>query len=250
MGNPGILYFSSTGNSLYIAKKAKEFFGGEIRYIPNYTKDGSEYDFIVIVTPIYSFGLPVPVSELLPKLDKNVRIFVVQNYGGMAGGADGLFYKYAAEYGLNVKSIYKTKMPENFTLIMSPPAFFVKSVLKSADKRLEKIFSDIKSGNYHIPKIKKTREKTYLKNKSNWYKIGERFSVTDKCIGCGKCVNVCPANNITMTVGCPIYGKSCIACLGCFHRCHEKAIIYMGKDNKKRYINPNVPESEIGKDLK
>lgn len=36
MQNLGILYFSSTGNSLYISKKIKEKLGGEIKYIPNY----------------------------------------------------------------------------------------------------------------------------------------------------------------------------------------------------------------------
>lgn len=247
----GILYFSSTGNSLYIAKKVKEKLGGEILYIPKYSGDGSEFEKIIIVTPIYSFGLPVHVFDLLERLDKSKEIVVIQNYGGMVGGADRLFYDLAKnKFGLNIKSIFKLKMPENFTLVMSPPKFYIKSILKSADKRISKVVDAIANENYTLPKQKKTKEKTYFKNKSNWHLIGERFSVNKKCVKCGKCVSICPAQNISLKNGKIEFGDGCVACLGCFHRCPNQAIIYRGKDNKKRYVNPNVDESEIGKDLK
>ena len=51
----GILYFSSTGNSLYIAQKIQDQMGGQIKYIPNYNGNGSEFEKIILVTPIYSF---------------------------------------------------------------------------------------------------------------------------------------------------------------------------------------------------
>ena len=33
------------------------------------------------------------------------------------------------------------------------------------------------------------------------------------------------------------------------HRCPQKAIVYLDKKSKYRYVNPNVKESEIGKDF-
>lgn len=249
MENIGILYFSSTGNSLYIAKRVKSRLGGKILFIPTYRGDGGEFDRIFIVTPIYSFGMPVPVCDLLDRLDKTVEIFVIQNYGGMVGGADRLFFEYAAARGLNVKSIHVLKMPENFTLVMSPPRFYVDLILKSADERIDGIISDIENRKYRIPHKKHTKEKTYLKNKSNWHIIGERLSATDKCIRCGKCVALCPVDNISLTNGKITFANKCIACLACFHRCPQKAIVYLNKDNKKRYINPNVDENEIGRDI-
>ena len=39
----GILYFSGTGNSLYIAKRIQEEVGGDIKFIPNYKGNGQEY---------------------------------------------------------------------------------------------------------------------------------------------------------------------------------------------------------------
>lgn len=245
----GVLYFSSTGNSLYIAKKIKEKFNSQVRYIPKYNGDGSEFETIFIVTPVYSFGLPVPVSDILPKLNGKTEIIVIQNYGGMKGNADRLFYEYALGYNLNIRSVYAIKMPENFTLVMSPPHFYSNRILQTADKRIAEILDAIENKRYVLPKNKSTREKTYLKNRNNWHLIGGRFSTNDKCIKCNKCVNLCPADNISLVKGEIKFADKCVACLGCFHRCPQNAIIYKNKDNKKRYLNPNVVETEIGKDL-
>lgn len=66
---------------------------------------------------------------------------------------------------------------------------------------------------------------------------------------CGKCVAICPVNNIVLKNNKIEFLDKCVACLGCFHRCPTHAIIYKNKDNKKRYINPKVDENEIGKNL-
>ena len=244
----GILYFSSTGNSLYLAKLIKEKRGGEIRYIPTYEGDGSEFDSILVVSPIYSFGLPVPVDELLSRLNKDSEIIFLLNYGGMVGGADRLFVQEAKKHGLNVKGVFSMKMPENYTLVMCPPPFYIRSILKSAPKRLDKILKKIDKKEFSLPKGKAPHEDTYRKNRKNWHKIADDFSTTDKCAKCGKCVELCPSHNIKLVEGKIVFGNQCIACLGCFHRCPVHAIIYKGKDNKKHYFHPLIDDKEMGKD--
>ena len=245
----GILYFSSTGNSLYIAQRLSEEIGGKICYIPKYCGNGGEFDRLFLVTPIYSYGMPAHVYDLLFKLDKTKELVVIQNYGGMSGNADYLVYRYATECGLNIKGVLKLKMPENFTLTFTVPKFYLNGVLKKAYERINRIIAKIKNGEYTIPKKCKTKEKTYLKNKANWHIIGERFSVTENCVLCGKCVSVCPSENISVTDGKITFAGGCVACLGCYHRCPEKAIVYKNKRKKDRYINPYVDEKQIGKDL-
>lgn len=245
----GILYFSSTGNSLQIAKQLQANCGGKILYIPKYNGDGNEFEKIIIVTPIYSYGMPAHVYELLPKLDKNKELIVIQNYGGMIGGADYLLYQYATKLGLNIKSVYTIKMPENFTLTFSVPKFYLNSTLKSSNKRIDKIINMIQTERYTLPKKKKTKEEKYLRNKSNWHLIGNDFKANEKCIKCQKCIHLCPVGNISLVDGKIVFGDKCVACLGCYHRCPQKAIIYKNKNKKSRYINPNINENEIGKDL-
>lgn len=245
----GILYFSSTGNSLYIAKKIKEKIGGQIIYIPSYNGNGSEFEKLIIVTPIYSYGMPKHVFDLLPRLDQSKELTIVQNYGGMVGGADYYIYNYALQNGLNIKGVYTVKMPENFTLTFTVPKFYLKSVIKSADKRIDKVIASIIDGESHIPRKRRTKEATYLKNKSNWHLIGERFSVTNDCVKCGKCVGICPVQNISFCEDKIVFAGHCVACLGCYHRCPKKAIVYLKKGKKDRYINPNIDENLIGKNI-
>ncbi len=246
----GIFYFSSTGNSLYIAQKVKEKFGGEIIYIPKYHGNGSEYEKLFIVTPIYSYGMPTFVYDLLPKLDKERPLFVIQNYGGMVGGADYLLYTYAKKHGLNIKSVFTIKMPENFTLTFSVPRFYLKSTLKKSDGNIASVLNQIELGKFKLPKKKKTKEEKYLKNKSNWHIIGERFHTNENCVKCQKCVSLCPVGNISLKDGKIVFGDKCVACLGCYHRCPKKAIVYLNKKKKSRYINPKINENDIGKDNK
>lgn len=245
----GILYFSSTGNSLYIAEKVKNAFGGQIKYIPNYDADGSEFEKIILVTPIYSFGMPTFVYDIIPRLNKKSEVIIIQNYGGMVSGADYLTYQYAQKYGLNIKAVYVIKMPENFTTTFTVPGFYIKSTLKKADKAIDNVINSIKSGDYRVPKKCRTKEKTYLKNKSDWHLIGESFSTTDACVKCGKCVDICPVGNISLKDGKILFANKCVACLGCYHRCPQKAIVYKEKTKKDRYINPKINESDIGKDI-
>lgn len=245
----GILYFSATGNSLWIAQKVKEKFGGAVVYIPKYEGDGSEFDRIILVTPIYSFGLPTFVYDLLPRLDKTKEIIIIQNYGGMVGGADYLAYTYAKQNGLAIQAVYVMKMPENFTLTFTVPQFYLRRALKKSHSRVEKILRQIERKEYRVPKRKRCKEATYLKNKSNWHLIGERFASNESCTRCEKCISVCPVGNITLREGKIAFGDRCIACLGCYHRCPNKAIAYQNKKKKYRYVNPYIVEDEIGKDM-
>lgn len=245
----GILYFSGTGNSLYIAKKIQEEVGGDIRYIPKYNGTGSEFDKIIIVTPVYSFGMPKHVYHLIPKLDKVKELIIVQNFGGMACGADYLMYEYCSRIGVNLQSIYLLQMPENFTTTFTVPTPYIKSVLKNAEKRINKITQDIKNEKYVLPNKKITKEGMFLKNFNNWYKIGQGFSISENCIKCGKCVSICPVENISFKDDKIVFSDKCIACLGCYHRCPQKAILYKNHKKKDRYINPNIDENDIGKDF-
>ena len=64
----------------------------------------------------------------------------------------------------------------------------------------------------------------------------EPFHSTDACISCGKCVSVCPLQNITLEDGRPKWHGNCTNCDACFHHCPRNAIQY-GKASvgKKQY---------------
>lgn len=57
------------------------------------------------------------------------------------------------------------------------------------------------------------------------YKMSEQgFYITDTCIGCGKCKNVCPQNCIEKGVPYEIQQKHCLHCGLCYESCPVGAI--------------------------
>ena len=68
----------------------------------------------------------------------------------------------------------------------------------------------------------------------------ELIKVDEKaCVSCGKCVDVCPLDNVRLTNGLPIWGNHCTHCMACICRCPKEAIEY-GKHSKNlpRYTCP------------
>ena len=64
----------------------------------------------------------------------------------------------------------------------------------------------------------------------------EAFRATEACIGCGKCVELCPLNNIHLESGKPVWGKDCTHCMACICYCPKEAIEYGKKSRgKPRY---------------
>ena len=72
-----------------------------------------------------------------------------------------------------------------------------------------------------------------------FYVKADGFFVTDKCIGCGKCVNLCILNNIHLEQKKPVWGASCTHCMACICNCPTEAIEYGKKSQgKRRYLCP------------
>ena len=71
------------------------------------------------------------------------------------------------------------------------------------------------------------------------------YVISDDCISCGKCANVCPLHNIQLSNGKPVWGNQCTHCMACISRCPKEAIEY-GKHSKglPRYTCENVKKLE------
>ena len=76
------------------------------------------------------------------------------------------------------------------------------------------------------------------------------FRVSDACVGCGTCVNLCPRGNITLIGKRAVIGYDCAGCLSCLQYCPEHAIS-LGKvtDRREHYHNPNVTAADLMKPL-
>lgn len=249
-----IFYFTSTGNSKYIAEKIAAQIGDEIINIAECVQS-KKYSFIPakeerigFVLPVYFCGIPLIVREFLSKLDikSDHYIYSVIDYGSCQWAAEEMMkkaYRFDASFSIH--------MPENYapTFRMANDESVEKRLTK-ADTKLDKIISRIKSRETDPPKMAAPIIKainfaiTYPVYKIFYEsrRKTKKFTVNDNCIGCGLCESICPRKAIVIENGKPIWQKDqCELCLGCLQRCPKKAINYgLNTARHGRYVNPKT----------
>ena len=243
-----ILYFTSTGNNLYIAKQL----GGELLSIPQLIKENI-YDFeddsIGIIFPVFYVNAPKIVREFIEKANfKTDYFFLIASYGSDGDqNAFKILKKTFKKKGLDVNYTNSVLMVDNYL-----PMFDMKEEKEikddsEIDNQIKVIKSDIESRKeFHlkkrsvsdIPFIEKVLESTMTK----------RFHIIvgDGCSNCRICVRICPKGNIDLSGEKPAIGDDCLFCLGCVHHCKENVFtINNEKNSEERYSNPHIKVSEI-----
>jgi ferredoxin len=245
-----ILYFTATGNSLYIAKRL----GGELISIPHSVK-AENYEFsddkIGFVFPVYWIAVPLYIEQFLRKVKLNSNyIFAILTYGMVDGAAPGHLLKIAAECGINFAYINSLKMVDNYL-----PNFDMKNQIaneskKQIEKHLNAIISDIKNSKKQISAPSYLDKlMSAVMHKSSEAAIGaglaKNFRVEETCNHCGTCAMVCPLDNIKNDNARPQFGTRCMSCLACTHNCPKNSIRLKNERSKVRYRNRHVTLKEI-----
>lgn len=243
-----ILYFSSTGNNIYIAQSL----GGELLSIPQLIKDGHytiRDDCVGIVFPNYYMTVPDMVGEYLKKVEiESEYIFTICSYGSVEEGAIRALKKCnrILEQKHEIKYSNTVLMVDNFL-----PAFDMKNEKEikndeEIDARIKMIREDIlERKQQKIPSF--IEEETLLQDQKHKQRFSSmlKLQLSDNpCTGCGICVKVCPRANIKLEEK-PIIGDKCEQCLGCAHHCPANVIITNMDKSPERFINPHVRLSQI-----
>lgn len=245
-----ICYFSATGNSFDLANELKEHVSNsDLFYIPNLDVVSlDEFQRIILVSPIYLFGTPVPVKKFIEKMAtyKDKDYYAVLNYGGFPGNAVGYFAEVFESNSLILKDAFTVKMPENFTITnLTPtvPDWYIRHSLKSGHGKIIHIAKKINSNSKRKihSNIFKFCNNVHEKGERTWHGLPEDFVISENCNQCGLCEAICPAENIKIENDKVVFQDRCVSCLACYHRCPQRAINYKNKTaGKKRYHNPNV----------
>lgn len=242
-----VFCFSSTGNSLYTAKKISEAISAELVSMTSDIRKCDD-DVIGFIFPCYYWGLPLKVEDFISKLEmtnNNAYIFAIITYGSVAPGAMGMVNNIIREKGLKLSYGKGIKSVENYNVILKvndSPKFHQKidqDIKKTADEIRKNKTNSIR--NYTF--INRLMRNTFPALKSN---CDSKFTISDSCTGCGICEKVCPANNIVIKDGKPTFIGKCEHCLGCIHACPKQAVNWNGKtEGKQRYLNPNIKLQEL-----
>ena len=235
-----VLYFSGTGNSRRVAERLGEKLNEDVFPLVRFIETDSvcilkEHEALGIVFPVYSWGPPIVVLDALTRL-QTCRvpdfIYFVCTCGDDVGKTADILKNAIAHKGWECEAGFSVMMPNTYVCL---PGFDVDS------ERLANLkLCNMKERIAFIAKCITERKavfdchegmfphvKSYLiRPLFNRFLISpKRFRVTNNCISCGKCVQVCPLHNIRLD-GYPVWGKHCTMCLACYHHCPEHAVEY------------------------
>ncbi len=233
-----ILYFSGTGNSEYVAKRICKETGDE--YISlfekirdhNFSEMHSERPWIIVV-PTYAWRIPHIVQKWVENTSftGNRDIYFIMTCGGSIGNAGKYLDKLCRKKNMNYRGCIGITMPENYIALFSAPTQEIAlKIIHQAEPVIDQAITFIKN-NDTLPQINisfKDRMNSGIVN-NLFYPLfvhAKNFYTTDACISCGKCVNVCPLNNVRMDNGKPAWGNYCTHCMACICHCPKEAIEY------------------------
>lgn len=249
-----IAYFSGTGNSRYASAYLGKLLGEECYFIPELMREPSQFSddeatSLILVTPVYCWGVPPIVERFIATLPKDfkerlvinqVHVNVVFTCGDETGLAPENVIKILINNGLEVGCIRSVIMPNDYVLL---PGFNVdpkdveQSKLDAAPSQLLHIAKDIKCNAEGIDVVRgswpRLKTKLLFPLFKKWGIFPNKWHWTAECVSCGRCAQVCPVKNISMVNDHPRWGKDCTSCLGCYNVCPTHAVAYGNLTNGK-----------------
>lgn len=243
-----IYCFSSTGNSLFVAKKIAETINAEV--ISMTTAATLCRDTVVgFVFPTYFWGLPKTAEQFIKNLsfsEKSPYLFAITTYGGLVFGLSHVVNELLKPKNLSLSYFAKIRSVENY--IVSP--FFTANDSPALHEKVNR--KTVHIAGEIAKRLKKKRDIYFFINRIVWrfYPANRKKTfdcnfTSEGCTGCGICEKVCPRGNIHVTNGKPCFSGNCELCLACFHACPQTAINYQHSKGKKRYRNPQISLQEL-----
>lgn len=233
-----ILYvFSGTGNTLKVASLFKKYMNADVTVYRVSEKSGKapspeEYDLVGVGYPIHAFYAPEPIikfAEGLPAVAYR-RAFVFKSSGEglhLNDASSQKLIRILCRKGYDVTLERHIVMPYN--MIYRHSDEMAKQMWIYAKAYVKLICAELEG--FKRERVKKSFIKYCLpaavgKIETAFAHLhGPMFKVDgNKCIGCGRCVKICPENNIKFEDGKFKFGHGCVLCMGCSFGCPVDAV--------------------------
>lgn len=250
-----VFYFSGTGNTWWASEQLIGILqdsgvDASCHSIERVSDDEvrkllSSSDIIGFGYPIYGSDLPAIMKAFmlaLPRLERVIPTFVFCTQWMFSGDGARVASEFLDSTRFRIEWTEHVNMPNNVSVTALPlpytnnPARLAR-ILAKARAKLQRMARYILAG------------QPYRKGCSRWDiamgslqrvpfrrvfdRVRDDIDIDpERCIRCGRCVNICPAGNLTWSKGEVVADSSCIICLRCYSFCPTSAITYMGRRHK------------------
>lgn len=236
-----LLYYSGTGNTRYVAETLSKQLDEPLYSVTS--SDPASLSFsgksLGFLFPIYSWGVPPIVLDFIHHLNdrfikdiKGLDVWMCCTCGDETGKAPEMFIKALRKKGIIAKGAWSVIMPNNYVLLSGfdiDPIDVQRRKLDAVLPRLNEIADKIRSGIMErdvvtgsFPALRSAVYPLFVRFGIN----PDKWTASDACISCAKCVEVCPADNIRIEKGRPVWDANCLSCCACYHYCPSHAIRY------------------------
>ena len=238
--------FSATGNSLTSANLLAKHLRADVipvastKHLTEITENSEAVGFVF---PVYYGNMPYPVREMIEKMtfSEKTYVFTVATYRGHAGDVAKRMDTLLKTRGGKLSLALGLPMPGN-SFINKPETDA--DYLAKQKENIEKLIPSVLAKEQNDYTADAPLKETPIDTANNFRGI----TAEDTCIGCGRCVTVCPMNNITLENGKAVIGESCATCLACFHWCPTESIFMSRQENiarRSKYHHPDVCFEDI-----
>lgn len=236
------IYFSGTGNTKHCSEYLLRLLDENS---PSYSiENGNAIDAIrssdeiIFAYPVYYSYLPKIVYDFIVNNSaawKDKNIFVVATMGLFSGDGAGCAARLFKKYGAKILGGLHIKMPDCIGDVKLLKKSFEenKELVKRADAKIESLATKIKCGKYPQDGLHFfdrivgcIGQRLWFRRKTKNY--SDKLKISNKCIGCGQCANLCPMGNIILKNNKAFAGNRCTMCYRCIGLCPKQAITLLG----------------------
>lgn len=237
-----VFIFSGTGMTDYVVSKIKNAAEKtalliDIHEIENPdTRDVQiqDYDIIGIAYPVHSFNAPKIVIDFAKQLPKanGINTFIINT-----AGDESWLNRASSNLLMRILSSKNYDVFYNKQFIM-PSNFIVKNDDEVVTQRLEAVCREAMPTATAIYECISYNEKPNIFARAlsviarlEWIgakRMSEVFYSDELCVGCERCVRLCPNNNIVASENKITFKQNCGLCMRCIYTCPQNAIKIRG----------------------
>jgi len=253
-----IFFYTGTGNSLWTAKQLAALLGdSQLQSIASITDDvvHVESENIGVVFPVHMWGLPRRIIDFVNRLnpDRSKYYFALAVNAHQPADTLPQLQRLMSIHGLTLSAGYSIILPSNYIPWSdAAPAERIEELNRRAREKIVRAAEVIKRQDVQPIERGPLWQKVlfskgmYTLAFPHISEMDKDFWVTEACNACRICEKICPAGNIDIREGKPIWLHHCEQCLACIQWC-PRAAIQFGKStiHRTRYHHPEVKLTEM-----